>query len=88
MLSKCANPACFVSFRFLHQGKIFAVDPRPSSLSAAAETEGWVKQQSGAVEFYWLCTDCARDLTLRIERGHVVTAKIMGARAQSGNGPA
>ena len=76
MLSKCANPACFVPFRFLHEGRVFAVDPRPLALSATTETEGWVKHRSGPVEFYWLCNDCARDLTLRIEGEYVTTTKI------------
>jgi len=76
MLSKCANPACFVRFRFLHEGRIFAVDPRPLLLATAAEPEDWVKPKSGAVEFFWLCNDCARDLTVCIQGGHVTTAKI------------
>jgi len=75
MLSKCANPTCCVPFRFLHEGRVFAVDPRPLALSATG-TETWVKQRSGPIEFYWLCNDCARDLTLCVERGQVTTTKI------------
>jgi len=76
MLSKCANPACFVSFRFLHEGRVFAVDPRPARLSSDTENEGWVKHRSGPIEFYWLCSHCAHDLTLCIEGGQVTTTRI------------
>jgi hypothetical protein len=28
MLSKCANPSCLTTFRYLHEGKLYVIVPR------------------------------------------------------------
>jgi hypothetical protein len=37
MVTKCANPSCNVSFRYLREGKLFLVEPPP--FEHAGETE-------------------------------------------------
>jgi len=64
MLSKCANPGCFASFRYLHEGKVFRLersDPRQSTHD----------EHCRSVEYFWLCTACAESLKLVFERGEV-----------------
>jgi hypothetical protein len=59
MVSKCANPACKTTFRYLHEGRIF--------------TDHYHHRDSGStsVERYWLCSTCCGNLTLVIEAGEV-----------------
>ena len=50
MLDKCANPGCSnSSFRYLHEGKLFATDPG---------------REPHVLEYHWLCADCCRTMTL------------------------
>jgi len=70
MISKCANPDCSASFRYLRDGKLFRVDldeleNRPESDSDKA----WHRR-----EHFWLCGCCAASLTLVAEKGRGVTA--------------
>jgi hypothetical protein len=58
MLSKCANPECSESFRYLHEGRIFHLAPTPE----VRITMG--KFQPALHERFWLCTRCSREMTL------------------------
>jgi hypothetical protein len=60
MLSKCANPACSMPFRYLRDGKLFEIETKLS----AEEGETGSKKASRRVEFFWLCGDCSAELTL------------------------
>jgi hypothetical protein len=65
MLSKCANPSCSATFRFLHEGTLFHVE------IASTLQEGTV-----ALERFWLCTECSRKLTVVSDSaGAVVTPR-------------
>jgi hypothetical protein len=57
MLSKCANPVCTETFRYLHQGRIFHVSPSPA-MQVAAEAKGLIAER------FWLCDDCSTKLTV------------------------
>jgi hypothetical protein len=57
MLSKCANPVCSETFRYLHQGKIFHLTPTPA-MQMAAEAKGLMTER------FWLCDACAKELTV------------------------
>ncbi len=57
MLSKCVNPACTASFRYLHEGKVFRLERLPADDTA--------KQHS--FEYFWLCPPCASFLTVVFE---------------------
>jgi hypothetical protein len=70
MLSKCANSSCSNPFLYLHSGKLFrmdvAVEPEKH------KPEG--KKPSRRVEFFWLCTECAVNMTLTYKIGVGVVA--------------
>lgn len=55
MISKCANPVCPASFHYLHEGKLYGFrrEHGAGALPAGAQTE-----------WYWLCSRCARTLSL------------------------
>jgi hypothetical protein len=67
MLSKCANPGCTATFLYLHQGKLFRLNvdndiPVSSALPNKAKSPP-------RVEFFWLYSDCATELTVDYNRG-------------------
>ena len=66
MLSKCAHPACFAQFRYLHEGRIFKVRmPGNGPIEKAYR-----------VEHFWLCNGCAKAYKLVLENGGVSTRPI------------
>ncbi|MGC1450876.1 MAG: hypothetical protein WA830_12640 [Candidatus Sulfotelmatobacter sp.] len=58
MLSKCTNPDCSETFRYLHLGKIFCLAATPE-IQAATETLNPVLE-----ERFWLCERCSKEMTL------------------------
>jgi len=60
MLSKCVNPACSNSFRYLHEGKVFRLerDPLPAEVSG---------NPAHHFEYFWLCPVCSSFLTVVFE---------------------
>jgi hypothetical protein len=75
MLSKCANPGCPTSFRYLHEGKLFRihVDPFASESDSTSGIGADRKKPARRVEFFWLCQDCSAKMTLSFEKGVGVT---------------
>jgi len=66
MVSKCANPACTASFRYFHDGQLFRLE----TLAARDQVDdNGMKKSERRLEFYWLCDECARKMTLTFERG-------------------
>ena len=63
MVSKCANPACLKSFRYLHEGRIFTVN--------ASGAEHRPDGADPKVERYWLCSNCSDNMTLVLQNGRV-----------------
>ncbi len=63
MLSKCANPTCPTTFRYLHEGRLYVI--------ASKETLGGHKpsrsSKSGQIEYAWLCSSCSLYLTIQID---------------------
>lgn len=72
MVSKCANPACGVAFRYLHEGKLFRIE-RPFQQNSGATSQfadnPIPKKPASHVEFFWLCRDCSQTMTLSFEKG-------------------
>lgn len=66
MLSKCANPGCTASFRYLHRGRLFQFESRnrPQAESERMPVQG--------VEFFWLCENCATKYWLVSDADHGV----------------
>jgi hypothetical protein len=62
MLSKCANPSCAGSFRYLHEGKMFHLFVDLGT-GKSITTHG-----PSRVERFWLCDRCSRTLTLVLRR--------------------
>jgi hypothetical protein len=64
MVTKCANPSCGASFRYLRGGKLFLLDLHRSS-SGAERGNAAVKKR--AVEYFWLCDRCSSELTVTVD---------------------
>jgi hypothetical protein len=73
MLGKCANPACSASFRYLHEGKLFATRSRmdPPWNTTAADRE--YAATSPRPRYFWLCSSCNTVMTLRPDGDNGVT---------------
>jgi hypothetical protein len=61
MLSKCANPGCSASFRYLREGRVFNVERRCSEATPG--------QSPYQVEFFWLCKECSQTLRIVTRNG-------------------
>jgi hypothetical protein len=62
MLSKCANPTCATTFRYLHEGKLYVID-----LREPARHKPRCSSRSGQLEYAWLCSSCSLYLTIQID---------------------
>jgi 20S proteasome alpha/beta subunit len=63
MLSKCANPNCPTRFRYLHEGRLYVIDPR----GALARHKPRCSSASGQLVYAWLCSSCSIYLTIEID---------------------
>lgn len=61
MLSKCANPRCSATFRYLHEGKLYVIPRR----EALAKHEPRYPSGGPQLEYAWLCSSCSIDLTIQ-----------------------
>jgi hypothetical protein len=64
LLSKCANPICFARFHSLRHGKLFRVERKPVADPV---------QTTYHVEYFWLCENCARVMTIVWNNGLMKT---------------
>lgn len=64
MLSKCANPACFARFRYLHEGRIFNIEVKSDSA---------VHPLQSKIEHFWLCERCSQVMKVVWDNGAVTT---------------
>jgi hypothetical protein len=63
MLSKCANPTCPTTFRYLHEGRLFVIAPR----ATLAERKPRCASKRGQLECAWLCSSCSLHLTIQTD---------------------
>src|SRR5258708_34395503 len=63
MLSKCANPTCPTTFRYLHEGRLYVIAPRES---LARHKPRW-SSNFGQLEYAWLCSSCSLYLTIQVD---------------------
>ena len=76
MVSKCANLNCAVTFRYFHQGKLFRLETEAGfDRRRALGNDDSMKKPLRRIEFYWLCENCARKMTLVFEKGVGVSAR-------------
>lgn len=68
VISKCANPLCSASFRYLHEGKLFQFEVRSfDELSIDPSTANHNEKPSREIECFWLCDSCASTMTIVCE---------------------
>ena len=79
MLSKCANPNCLTTFRYLHEGRLYLIDTRESPAGHTSRRS----RKSRQVEYAWLCSSCSLYLTIQIdeELGTRAVPKVEGKRS-------
>jgi hypothetical protein len=65
MLSKCANPACSNTFRYLHEGKLYVIAPK----AELAGDKPMLKYTGGYVQYARLCSSCCFYLAIQIDNG-------------------
>jgi len=72
MVSKCANPACKMEFKYFREGKLFEFEMRGNKPCDPAANKEAKPPQTRVL--YWLCDRCSQSLTLacRPESGVVV----------------
>jgi hypothetical protein len=63
MLSKCANPNCRTTFRYLHEGKLYVIAPEKS----LAGHKPKCSSKSRQLEYAWLCSSCCLYLTIQMD---------------------
>jgi hypothetical protein len=67
MLSKCANPTCSTTFRYLREGKLYLLDPKATSVNRGARAQSEHEGRPFIYEYFWLCSSCCRDMTIQID---------------------
>ena len=79
MVSKCSNPHCSASFRYLRTGKLFRFDTPSGHDGGDWGGPKPVKR----VEFFWLCEDCVTKFTLVTDAGLGARVVSLQPRARS-----
>ena len=68
VISKCANPECSASFRYLHEGKLFEFEVRLFDEPLIDHsTASHYQKPSREIECFWLCDSCASTMTIVCE---------------------
>ncbi|MGA3091012.1 MAG: hypothetical protein ABSD75_20590 [Terriglobales bacterium] len=84
MLSKCANPACSATFRYLGEGKLYLIDSRAALAQHRLPAELKYAGKSCTYEYLWLCTSCCQHMTIQIDLDlEVKVARKQGIRDDS-----
>ena len=78
MLSKCLNPACTSTFRYLRDGRIYQLEIPPLPDSSAGPRR----------EYFWLCVRCCSKLTVVLRDGQASVQDRGPEFASSGNAEA
>jgi hypothetical protein len=76
MVAHCANPACSAPLHYLREGRLFQFEVRSISVdggfrNSAQDTSP--PKISRKVSHFWLCGECAPQLTLTFDQTHGVT---------------
>jgi hypothetical protein len=70
MLSKCANPDCSTTFRYLNEGKLYLIDSKAALVRHGVRAGLKYAGKSCSYEYFWLCSLCCRDMMIQID-GHL-----------------
>jgi len=74
MLSKCANPPCSNTFRYLSEGKLYLIDSKAALVRHGVRAESNNAGKSCIYEYFWLCSSCCRDMTIQIDNNFQISA--------------
>jgi hypothetical protein len=72
MVSKCANPACSIQFRYWHEGQLYQIDRHTTGKRSDSKPLSGPPEDARLaprVEYFWLCDQCAAAMTLTFEEG-------------------
>ena len=83
MVTKCANPTCSERFLRLHQGKLFRWDGVNARRNPMRRAGPEIKK-AWKVELFWLCSDCAREMTIIFKDGVGVTTRALADSERAG----
>jgi hypothetical protein len=78
MLTKCANPDCSAQFRYLHEGKLFSIELHDRNANPPLP-DSYFWESPRHTQYFWLCTECASKMTLKVEPGKGVVATPIAA---------
>jgi len=60
MISSCANPVCYKPFHYLHNGRLYGSNTRPSAAAHTDVVDAVYKiTPSQRAVFFWLCKECS-----------------------------
>ncbi|MFZ0864358.1 MAG: hypothetical protein ABR881_17380 [Candidatus Sulfotelmatobacter sp.] len=73
MLAKCANPDCSATFRYLHEGKLFAIESKADSLHWGPPADPEYRGKSHSPLYFWLCSSCCYAMTVQSDGDHGIS---------------
>ncbi len=88
MLSKCANPVCSNTLRYLHEGKPYLIESIGGPAKSKPEADLQDTDKSRAIGYAWLCPSCCRDMTVYIgdeDKVRVVRSLVQNKPPESQN---
>ncbi len=77
MVSKCANPKCSESFRYLREGRLFHFEATVNHKHTRGSST--VRRP----EYFWLCANCAATFTIIAENGSISVRPLARAAASA-----
>jgi hypothetical protein len=80
MLAKCANPACSATFRYLHEGKLFAIESKAESIKRGPPVDPEYIGKSSSPRYFWLCSSCCSAMTVQPDGDHGISLVRMEKR--------
>ena len=89
MVAKCANPACSATFRYLHEGELFAIESKTDSLRRGLPADPEYASNPHKYQYFWLCSSCCCAMTVQSDGDHGVTLvpkRKMASHASAVNG--
>jgi hypothetical protein len=86
MLAKCANPACSATFRYLHEGKLFAIESKADALTRGPPADPEYMGKSSLPQYSWLCSSCCRAMTVQPDGDHGINVVRMENALRSVSG--
>lgn len=84
MVSKCANPECSTPFLYFHQGRLFRLETegREDRRRHLGDETG-ISKPLRRIEFYWLCEECAPEMTIAFDKGSGISVRPRPVRPQA-----